>query len=113
MLKKSFRLRKNEDFSRVFRQGTPLFFGAIGCKIVKNNENHLRVGFSFSKKHLRTAVSRNRLRRVIIAHFQETGSTILRSPQDVVFFTVRQPEHNGLQPFASWVQSVVEYIGSK
>src|SRR3989344_1459067 len=62
MLKKGLRLRKKEDFDRVFRSGKPLFFNEIGCRYLEGGSS-LRLGFSFSKKHLPLAVDRNRLRR--------------------------------------------------
>ncbi len=111
MLKKSFRLREKEDFERVFRRGNPLFFGAIGCKIAKNNEGHIRVGFSLSKKHLGAAVWRNKLRRTIIAAFWVAGKEkILTVPADIVFFTAKKLKKEDIKPFASQVQSIVEYI---
>lgn len=112
MLKKGLRLKTNEDFSRVFRQGKPLFFGAIGCKIAKNDLGHIRLGFSFSKKHIDKAVSRNRLRRVISeSFFLHTVEAPHLPPMDIVFFTVRKPKKEDLEQIASVAKNVVEYIG--
>ena len=111
MLKKSQRLRTKEDFERVFRKGTPLFFGVLGCRVVKNDLGRLRLGFSFSKKHVDTAVSRNRLRRVISAAFVASLGAGRVSPSvDVVFFTVKKLGKNDMLSVASQAQSVVEYI---
>lgn len=107
MLKKSFRLRTKEEFERVFRKGTPLFFGTFACKIANNSQNHLRLGFSLSKKHLGTAVSRNRLRRVVVAFFSEKER---EKAVDIVFFTTKKMEKRDIVTFASQAQSVVEYI---
>ena len=107
MLKKGFRLRTKEEFEGVFRRGTPLFFGALACKVAKNTQGHIRLGFSFSKKHIGTAVSRNQLRRAITPHFSEKEQLI---PVDVVFFTTKKIEKAQIKTFASLVQSVVEYI---
>lgn len=90
MLKKGFRLRKKEDFDRVFRCGKPLFFDEIGCRYLKNTPS-LRLGFSLSKKHLPLAVDRNRLRRVFSHVFYEHKE---EWPQggDVLFFLIKKPK---------------------
>jgi ribonuclease P protein component len=85
MLKKSFRLRKNEDFKKVFQFGKPLFFKPFGCKIAKNELGNDRLGFSFSKKHNKRAVMRNRLRRRISALYLKEGYNF--KGKDIIFFT--------------------------
>lgn len=111
MLKKRFRLKEKEEFERVFRQGKPLFFGSIGCKIAPNTLGHLRLGFSFSKKYLKTAVERNRLRRVISAGFLAEGDFApANQAYDVVFFAAKPLPSGPAPDVASMVQSVVEYI---
>lgn len=111
MLKKSQRLRTKEDFERVFRKGTPLFFGILGCKVVKNDLDRLRLGFSFSKKHVDKAVSRNRLRRVVSAAFVASLTMDkMNVPVDIVFFTVKKLEKKDIVSVASQAQSVVEYV---
>jgi len=62
MLKKGFRLKKKEDFERVFRFGKTLFFEELGCRYQKNTSS-FHIGFSFGKKYIPLAVDRNRLRR--------------------------------------------------
>ncbi len=113
MLKKSLRLRTQKDFERVFRKGTPLFFGAIGCKIAKNDLGFLRLGFSLSKKHLDKAVSRNRVRRVASAAFLGISQENAQKSLDVVFFTTKKLERKDISTVASQAQSVVECISSK
>ncbi|MFZ3032170.1 MAG: ribonuclease P protein component [Candidatus Moraniibacteriota bacterium] len=113
MLKKGLRLKTNEDFSRVFRQGKPLFFGAIACKIAKNDLGFIRLGFSLSKKHLEKAVSRNRVRRALSEAFaQHLGKEFSAYQRDVVFFTVKKPQKGEVNDFASIAKNVVEYIKS-
>lgn len=110
MLKKSLRLQTIEEFERVFRQGKPLFFGALACKIAKNDLDHIRLGFSFGKKHIESAVVRNRLRRVL------SEALFLALPKlkvlgvDIVFFTVKKLPEGDSPSVASIVKSVVEYI---
>ncbi len=85
MLKKGFRLRKKEDFDRVFRSGKPLFFSEIGCRYLVGT-SPVRLGFSLSKKHLPTAVARNRVRRVLSEAFFERKSEWPETG-DIIFFT--------------------------
>ncbi len=111
MLKKSLRLKTKKDFERVFREGTPLFFGVIACKIVQNKFGHIRLGFSFSKRHFTKAVSRNRLRRVLSEPFSRNLSQKQNSPAvDVAFFTIKKESRGELGSFASVAESVVKYI---
>ena len=113
MFPKSWRLRTKDDFERVFRTGKPLFFGLVGCKIAKNSHDHLRIGFSLSKKHLAKATDRNRLRRVIMgACLREFSQEALTRSFDIVFFTTKKPTERDFRPFARVVHSVVEYIGA-
>ena len=102
MLKKDFRLTKKEDFDRVFRSGKPLFFEEIACRFVKNELSHLRIGFSFSKKHLPLAVERNRLRRIIVtaflAHKNEWPSSV-----DIIFFSLKKLKKAEYKP----IQAIV------
>lgn len=112
MLKKSWRLQTKEDFERVFRSGKPLFFGAVGCKVAKNDREHLRLGFSLSKKYLKTAVERNRLRRVLAEAFAISLAGRPPLSFDVVCFVVKKPQESDFQTFASVAQSVVEYINN-
>lgn len=107
MLKKALRLRTKEDFERVFRKGNPLFFGSIVCKIIPNALPHLRLGFSFSKKHLPLASSRNRLRRILSEPFSRNRK-ILRG--DVVIFTVKKLEKSDFGTVASISENIVKYI---
>lgn len=114
MLKKGWRLKTNEEFQRVFRQGKPLFFGAIACKIIRNDLGHLRLGFSFAKKHLEKAVMRNRARRVISEAFSCSLAEGKQFPPiDIVFFSVKKPLVKEKLPFASIAKSVVEYVNEQ
>lgn len=110
MLKKRFRLRKKEDFERVFRQGKPLFFGSIGCRIARNDLGYLRIGFSFGKKYLKTAVGRNALRRQLMGRFLLTEGEIVKYPYDVVIFLLKPPLPGNHPSFASVAENIVEYV---
>lgn len=67
MLKQSYRLKRRQDFRRVYQRGNSLknrafvlCFRAAGQKY----PNQLRIGFSVSKK-IGKAVERNRVRRLL------------------------------------------------
>lgn len=108
MLKKGFRLRKKEDFDRVFRSGKPLFFNEIGCRYLVSGTS-LRLGFSFSKKHLPLAVDRNRLRRVLSEAFFQLKDEGPESG-DIIFFTVRKPKKTDIEMSRSLVRNFFEHI---
>ncbi len=80
----------HEGVTRVFRQGKTLFFDAFGVKISPNREGKVRVGFSFSKKKVPLAVSRNRLRRQIIAGMDGRKSSFLG--YDMIFYVPKKLE---------------------
>ncbi|MBP9728475.1 MAG: ribonuclease P protein component [Candidatus Moranbacteria bacterium] len=111
MLKKALRLKTKEDFERVFRKGKPLFFGVIACKIAPNTLGHIRVGFSFGKKHISKAVARNRARRVLSEAFSRRSQVAGdRFPYDIAFFSVKRVSKEHFKDFASVGESVVKCI---
>ena len=89
MLKKAFRLKKKEDFAKVFRFGKPLFFKPYACKWISNELGNDRLGFSFSKKHAKTAIIRNRLRRRMVGLYNQRYNF---KGLDIVFFTTHHVE---------------------
>lgn len=63
-LKRRFRLRANEDFQRLRRDGTSLPHKALLLSISPNPRGHNRYGFVVSKQ-VGGAVTRNRVRRLL------------------------------------------------
>jgi ribonuclease P protein component len=108
MLKKSLRLRKKEDFDKVFRHSKPLFFNGIGCRYLAN-QSSLRLGFSLSKKHLPLASQRNRLRRVLAAAFSQLKNEWPKSV-DIIFFTSSKPKTINTQESLTTVIYFLERI---
>ena len=109
MLKKGLRLRKKEDFNRVFRSGKPLFFNEIGCRYVLGKQKALRVGFSFSKKHIPRAVERNYLRRIFShALFQLKDQWV--PGVEIVFFTIKKPKKIDMPASVDILNTTLKYI---
>ncbi len=65
MLKKQYRLNKNKDFDRVFKQGGSAYAPSLGLKITTNNLEKPRFAVLVSKKVSKKAVDRNKIKRQI------------------------------------------------
>ena len=70
-MKKRFRVKKEKDFSAIFKKGENFANRKFVIYRLENNEQHFRVGLSVSKK-LGNAVTRNqikrRIRHILIEH---------------------------------------------
>ena len=63
-MKKSFRVKREKDFSAIFRDGTSFANRKFVVYQLENQKSHFRVGLSVSKK-LGNAVTRNQIKRRI------------------------------------------------
>ena len=63
-MKKRFRVKKEKDFSAIFKEGKSFANRKFVIYRLENNEQHFRVGLSVSKK-LGNAVTRNQIKRRI------------------------------------------------
>ena len=74
---RSSRLSGPRDFSRVFAEGRRLTRNALLLIARSNPLGHPRLGLAVAKRHVRRAVDRNRIKRLIResfrAHQQELG----------------------------------------
>ena len=70
-MKKRFRVKKEKDFSAIFKEGKSFANRKFVIYRLENDEQHFRVGLSVSKK-LGNAVMRNqikrRIRHILIEH---------------------------------------------
>ena len=70
-MKKRFRVKKEKDFSAIFKEGKSFANRKFVIYRLENDEQHFRVGLSVSKK-LGNAVTRNqikrRIRRILIEY---------------------------------------------
>ena len=63
MLQKGARLRKNKDFSLVFKKGKGCKGEFIDIKIARNNQDESRFGFIVSRNLSKNATARNKVKR--------------------------------------------------
>lgn len=59
-----------EDFQPVFKNAVPAVSPHITLLARKNNLEHPRLGMAIPKKHIKRAVGRNRIRRVVREQFR-------------------------------------------
>ena len=70
-MKKEFRVRKNEDFSRIIKKKQSMANPSFIIYYLKNDLDHARIGISVSKK-LGKAVIRNKIKRQVRMMLQQT-----------------------------------------
>lgn len=93
MLKSINRLKKDNDFSTVFRLGKKHFNEQLIIFIKSNNLSDTRVGVVISKKISRKAVGRNKIRRVLLSEIAErVKDSSLPKGVDIVVRVVKYPD---------------------
>ncbi len=116
MLKKGFRLKRNEDFSKVFRFGKPFFVDSIGCKAMRNGSETTLVGISVAKKLFPKASERNRVKRVF-SHVLEEAYIHLPSGISMIFFYRKKPTEFLFDVVKTQVSAIIadinKYSGNK
>lgn len=65
MLKKIYRLTKDKDFNRVFKEGNSSFNKMLGIKAVENGKGYSRFGILVGVKVSKKAILRNKIKRQI------------------------------------------------
>ena len=82
-MKKKFRIKKNEEFQRVFHEGESFANRKFVVYILqKEDQDYFRIGLSVSKK-IGNAVTRVRIKRYIRQAFLELNSQV-REQRDYV-----------------------------
>lgn len=83
-MKKEFRIKKNDDFTKVFNGGKSVANRQFVIYILKKEgQDHFRLGLSVSKR-VGNAVTRNRIKRIIREIFHELESSIVQHNDYVV-----------------------------
>jgi len=83
MLSQANRLRKTNDFKRVFKNGKGSQADNIFVKVRPSKEEATRIGIIVSKKVAKKAVERNRIRR-ILSEALRTHIKKVKQGQDIV-----------------------------
>lgn len=85
MLPLKNRLKKREDFREVYQKGKFVSEKTISLKCAKNQLDFSRIGFSIESKVFKTAVERNRVKRILREIFRESLENIKPGFDIVVF----------------------------
>lgn len=89
MLERTYRLRKQKDFSKVFRSGRTQHAPAFTLKYNPNHQSRSRAAVVVSTKVSKRAVPRNRTRRRFYAQLQRMWPQI-KPGYDIVILTRHQ-----------------------
>lgn len=113
-MKRSFRLRKNDEFQRVYRRGVPAYnrdFKIIGFR---NHLEHNRYGYSLSKKygkaHERNRTKR-RLREIVRTHqdsFPKSFDYVILPKQTTKSLSFQQLEQSLLHCLMQWKKHTIK-----
>ncbi|WP_078429554.1 ribonuclease P protein component [Alkalihalobacterium alkalinitrilicum] len=83
-MKKAFRIKKNEEFSKVFNEGKSVANRQfVLYALHKEGQNHFRIGLSVSKR-IGNAVMRNRIKRAMREWFHQYEDKLLQDKDYVV-----------------------------
>ncbi|QQZ09451.1 ribonuclease P protein component [Heyndrickxia vini] len=83
-MKKSYRIKKNIDFQKVFKQGKSYANRQFVIYVLKKeNQKNFRIGLSVSKK-IGNAVKRNEIKRYLRQCFHELEGNIKRDNDYVI-----------------------------
>ena len=67
---RELRLLTPDDFQPVFKNAIPAVSPHLTLLARKNNLDHPRIGMAIPKKHIKHAVGRNRIRRIVREQFR-------------------------------------------
>ncbi len=95
MLKRSFRLRKNSDFQRLYKTGRRFSTPNLALYYLPSNLEYSQVGFVVSKKVSKSAVVRNNLRRRASAIIEQQYHKIYQPFKMIILI---RKNYTGLTP---------------
>ena len=84
MLPKEYRLKKKDDFQRVYKKGR--FFSSKGLVVsfINNSEKTSRFGFAIGKGYSKSAVLRNQAKRVLRSSVAKIVNNIVSGKDFVI-----------------------------
>ncbi len=92
MLPKELRLKNSDDFQEVFAKGTVYSLRGIFVKILPTKESATKIGFVISKSCAKTAVERNRLKRIMRAAIKPSIKTLKPGFNIVIGYSAKEKE---------------------
>lgn len=105
-LKKAERLCKKKDFDRIFKEGETRGNSIVSLRLLPNQLKYSRLGVAVGIKRVRSAVKRNRLKRLIREAFRLNKS---RLPKGVdIVIVLRKVDKVSLDEISN---SVLRLIG--
>ena len=69
-LTRTFRIRKSSDFAILAKQAKIFRGNGFLVRYLNNRQNHARLGIAISKKQVKHAVKRNRIKRIVRETFR-------------------------------------------
>mgnify|MGYP001130864954 CR=1 FL=1 len=82
-MEKKYRLRKNEEFKRVYKRGKNYWNRNLVLYVMRNQLNNSRIGFTVTKK-IGNSVVRNRVRRRMKEIYRKNFDNI-KEEYDIIF----------------------------
>ena len=103
------RLRKRNDFNRVYKRGRAVFSQNLTLRYIKNNFAQTRIGILVNKSFSRKAVQRNKMKRIIREAVREYLTSI--EPNfDIVISCVPREKIRGKTDFSEMKNQVKEIL---
>ena len=87
---KKSRILKSKDFRKIYKKGAPLKKGWLVMCSLPNELGQSRIGFSISSKNVKSAVRRNRIRRLFKEVFR-LNKDLVKAGYDIVIIIRRDP----------------------
>lgn len=87
VMDKKYRLRKNQDFKKVYKRGKNYWNRNLILHVMENGLDHSRVGFTVSKK-IGNSVVRNRVKRRLKEIFRRNFNNV-KEEYDIIIIPKR------------------------
>ncbi len=111
MLKKKNRIHLKKDFDRIFKNGYSFYCPELGLKFIDNDLSYLRAAVIVSNKVSKSAVVRNKIKRIIKSYLQERLKNDLLSGKNKDVVIIVLPE--ALQLETAEFKKKLDYLFEK